>query len=512
MRQKPVMLLILDGWGYRRPITPDNAIEAGETPNWHKYVEEYPHSLIETSGLAVGLPEGQMGNSEVGHTNLGAGRVVMQDLPRIDMAIKDGSMEKNPVLVEVIEKLKASGKTCHITGLMSPGGVHSTQKHIAAVCNILDKNGVKVNVHVITDGRDTPPESGKGYIAEFKKDVETCKNLKIVTLEGRYYAMDRDKRWDRIEKAYNTIVCAEGEVFATIEEAFDATYGKSVTDEFVVPCVIGDYKGMEDGDAFIMVNYRWDRAREITSALADPKFDGFLRKKVVEFSDAVGMTEYSKNHRRFLKIMYPPQELTHIFGEVIAENGLTQLRIAETEKYAHVTFFFNGGEEKLFEGEDRILVDSPKDVATYDLKPEMSLPEVTDKLIDAIKSGKYDTIICNFANGDMVGHTGVMEAALKAVKAVDESLKRTVEAIVEVGGVLIVAADHGNIEEMVDPINGGPYTAHTVGSVRAVLINDKSGVVGLKDGRLADIAPTMLGLMGIEQPSEMTGQSLLIRK
>lgn len=511
MRQKPVMLLILDGWGYREPKTPDNAIENGHTPNWHEYLKEYPHGLIETYGLAVGLPEGQMGNSEVGHMNLGAGRVVMQDLPRIDQAIKDGSIKQNPVLKELIADLQKNNKTCHLMGLMSPGGVHSSMEHIIALCQILAENNIKVDVHAFLDGRDTPPSSAKDFIADFEKAIAGLKGVKIATIAGRFYAMDRDKRWDRVEAAYNAIALGEGKHAATAEEAIAASYKDGVTDEFVVPCIIGDYQGFEDGDAVLMANFRADRAREILYALADKDFDGFPRKKFVTLSMAVGMTEYSVDHNRFMKTMFGPEALKNIFGEVIANHGLTQLRIAETEKYAHVTFFFNGGEEKEFPGESRILVPSPK-VATYDLQPEMSVYEVTDKLVDAIENERFDVIICNFANGDMVGHTGKMDAVLKAVAAVDECLGRVVKAIKDVDGVLLVTADHGNAEKMVDEKTGEPYTAHTVGKVQAVLVNGPKNVTGLKDGRLADIAPTLLQLLDIPEPKEMNGHSLLVTK
>ena len=511
MTQKPVMLLILDGWGYRRPVTPDNAIENGKTPNWHHYLEEYPHSLIETYGLAVGLPEGQMGNSEVGHMNLGAGRVVMQDLPRIDQAIKDGSIAKNPVLNELIDDLHKNSKTCHVMGLMSPGGVHSSMDHIVALCKILSEKGIKVDVHAFLDGRDTPPASAKEFLAEFEKEISSLKGVKIATISGRFYAMDRDKRWDRVEAAYNAIALAEGKHAQTVDEAITNSYNEKVTDEFVLPCVIGDYKGFVDGDAVLMCNFRADRAREILYALADKEFSGFERKKTFKLSMAVGMTEYSVDHNRFMKTMFGPEALKNIFGEVISEHGLTQLRIAETEKYAHVTFFFNGGEEKEFKGESRILIPSPK-VATYDLKPEMSVYEVTDNLVDAIENKKFDVIICNFANGDMVGHTGKMDAVLKAVAAVDECLGRVVNAIKDVDGVLLVTADHGNAEKMVDEKTGEPYTAHTVGKVQAILVNGPKDITAMRDGRLADIAPTLLELLGIAKPAEMNGNSLLIKK
>lgn len=506
--QKPVMLLILDGWGYREKTTKDNAIEAGETPNWHSLLQTCPHSFIETSGLDVGLPAGQMGNSEVGHMNLGAGRVVMQDLPKIDQSIENHTLEQNPVVVELINTLKSNGKTCHLMGLMSPGGVHSHQTHIVALCDILDRNGINVCVHAFLDGRDTPPTSAEGFLAEFCESTKNMPHVKLATLSGRFYAMDRDKRWDRVELAYNNIVSANGKHYANADEAIKASYAANVTDEFVVPCVIGDYQGANDGDAVLMANFRADRAREILYALSDEQFEGFVRNKIVKFSISVGMAEYSVDHNRFMKTIFAPEALKNIYGEIIANHGMTQLRIAETEKYAHVTFFFNGGEERMFKGEDRILINSPK-VATYDLKPEMSIYEVTDALVDAIESKKYDTIICNFANGDMVGHTGIMKAALQAVAAVDKSLGRVMQAIKNVDGVLLVTADHGNVEKMIDETTGQPYTAHTVGKVQAVLYNAPANIKGMHDGRLADISPTLLDLLGLEQPTEMTGHSLL---
>ncbi len=508
MTQKPVMLLILDGWGYRAKITADNAIEQGHTPNWHRLLQTCPHDFVETSGLAVGLPEGQMGNSEVGHTNLGAGRVVMQDLPKIDMSIKDGSLAQNNVLQQLISKLKTTGKTCHLMGLMSPGGVHSMQSHILALTQILSAAGIKVRIHAFLDGRDTPPSSAQEYLKQFTQDISSLSDVKIATVAGRFYAMDRDKRWDRIEKAYNAIALAQGERFADSARAISASYTAKVTDEFVVPCVIGDYEGFQDGDAVLMANFRADRAREILYALGDKNFNCFTRQKTFSLSACIGMTEYSADHRRFMQTIFPPESLVNILGEVVSSRGLTQLRIAETEKYAHVTFFFNGGEEKEFAGEKRILIPSPK-VATYDLKPEMSVYEVTEQLTQAIISQEFDVIICNFANGDMVGHTGVMDAALKAVAAVDECLGKVEAAIKQTGGVLLVTADHGNVEKMLDETTGQPYTAHTVGKVQLVLVNDQSGIKALKDGKLADIAPTMLELLNIPQPKEMTGQSLL---
>lgn len=506
--QRPVMLLVLDGWGYRSKTTDDNAIEMGETPNWHTLLKTCPHCFVETSGLDVGLPAGQMGNSEVGHMNLGAGRVVMQDLPKIDQSVKDHTLEKNPVVVNLVNTLKANGKTCHVMGLMSPGGVHSHQAHVVALCEILNRNNINVCVHAFLDGRDTPPTSAESFLAEFSESIKDMPHVKLATLAGRFYAMDRDKRWDRVELAYNNIVSADGKRYNTADEAIKASYAAGVNDEFVVPCVIGDYQGANDGDAFLMANFRADRAREITYALGDDKFDGFVRRKIVKFSECVGMAEYSVDHNRFMKTIFAPEQLKNIFGEVVSAHGMTQLRIAETEKYAHVTFFFNGGEERLFKGEERILINSPK-VTTYDLKPEMSVYEVTDALVNAIESKKFDTIICNFANGDMVGHTGIMSAALQAVAAVDKSLGRVMKAIKDVNGVLLVTADHGNVEKMLDEKTGQPYTAHTVGKVQAVLYNAPADVKGMTDGKLADVSPTLLDLLGLDKPAEMTGHSLL---
>ncbi len=505
-RPRPVVLCVLDGWGHREE-TEDNAIAQANTPNWDRIVRQYPHALLETYGHSVGLPEGQMGNSEVGHMNLGAGRVVMQDLPRIDAAVADGSLARNPALSRAIDCLKASGGALHLMGLMSPGGVHSHQDHIAAVARAVSDAGVKVWVHAFLDGRDTPPQSAKDYLEKFLKDVEGH-DVAVATVSGRYYAMDRDKRWDRVEKAYDAMVRAEGnrapDAVAAVRQSYDA--GKN--DEFVLPVVVAGYPGMTDGDGVMMANFRADRAREILSALVDPGFDGFARKSWPNLACRLGMTEYSTDLNAFLDVLFPAEQLENIFGQVVSRAGLTQLRIAETEKYAHVTFFFNGGEEKVFPGEDRILVPSPR-VATYDLQPEMSAPEVTDRLVEAIGSGKYDVIIVNYANGDMVGHTGIMEAAIKAVETVDGCLGRLEAAIRDAGGCMLVTADHGNAECMRDHETGQPHTAHTVGHVPAVLVNPPAGIDGLRDGRLADVAPTLLALIGLPQPSEMTGRPLI---
>ena len=505
--QKPVVLCVLDGWGYN-PKKENNAIEMGRTPVWHELVAKWPCTMLKTSGQDVGLPDGQMGNSEVGHMNLGAGRIVYQDLPRIDKAIQNHELEKNPVLINLIQKLKETKGTCHIMGLMGPGGVHAMQRHMVAIVQILNQQDIDVKAHCFLDGRDTPPDSAKGFVAEFEKEIAGFSHVKIATIGGRYYGMDRDNRWDRVTKAYEAIVNAEGERFASADEAIAASYTNKVFDEFVVPCVIGDYQGMQDGDAVLMTNYRTDRAREITRMMLQPDFDLAPRSRTIRFADAVAMTEYSKEHTAWMHILFPPEKLENIFGKVVADAGLKQLRIAETEKYAHVTFFFNGGQETLFPGEDRILVPSPK-VATYDLKPEMSAIEVTDKLVDAINSDKFDVIIVNYANGDMVGHTGIMSAAIQAVETVDSCVGRLVKAVTGKGGVLFITADHGNAEDMAYE-DGSPKTSHTSTPVKAVLVNGE-GVTGLKEGRLADVAPTLLDLMGIKKPQEMTGESLIER-
>ena len=506
-RQKPVVLCILDGWGYRKEVE-NNAIEMANTPVWHQLVQHYPTAMIQTSGLNVGLPDGQMGNSEVGHTNLGAGRVVMQDLPRIDAAISDGSLAKNPVLLDLIQSLKKTGGKCHLMGLLGPGGVHAKQNHIVALAQILDKAGIPVVIHGFLDGRDTPPDSARGFVAELEKEIAPLNDVRIGTLGGRYYAMDRDNRWERVDLAYRALTQADAPRFATADSAIAASYSNQVFDEFMIPVVIGNYQGMKDGDGLIMANYRSDRAREITRMLLQPDFTLADRVQVIHFAAAVAMTEYSTEHTQWMKILFPPEDLKNIFGEVISKAGLKQLRIAETEKYAHVTFFFNGGKETLFPLEERILVPSPK-VATYDLKPEMSAYEVTDKLVDAINRDLFDVIIVNYANGDMVGHTGVLKAAIQAAEAVDSCIGRVTEAVKAKGGVMFITADHGNAEQMVDPKTGAPWTAHTATPVQAVLFNAPADVTGLADGRLCDVAPTLLALLGLPQPPEMTGHSLL---
>jgi 2,3-bisphosphoglycerate-independent phosphoglycerate mutase len=500
------VLCILDGWGWR-PETQDNAIAAARTPNYTRMLADSPHALLATSGRAVGLPTGQMGNSEVGHMNIGAGRIVAQDLPRIDVSIEDGSFHSRPVLLDVIAKAKAANKAVHVMGLLSPGGVHSHQDHMTALVKAISSAGVPVFIHAFLDGRDTPPKSALGFLSVFEKSIAGIPGVRIATVSGRYYAMDRDKRWERVVKAYDTIVDARGDKFDTPELAITKSYDANVTDEFVIPTVIGDYAGARDGDALIFANFRADRAREISLALLDPAFTGFSRTRVVHFCAATGMTEYSDELNKLMTAIFPAENITETIGQIASERGLKQLRIAETEKYAHVTFFLNGGREQQFDGEDRILVPSPK-VATYDHKPEMSALEVMAKLEDAIGSGKYDLIVVNFANPDMVGHTGIMSAAIQAVDTIDDCLGRLRTAVEKAGGVLLVTADHGNIELMKDPVTHEPHTAHTTLDVPIIATNARPGVK-LVNGRLADVAPTLLDLMGIPQPVQMTGHSLV---
>ena len=503
-RRRPVMLVILDGWGWRED-TADNAIRQAKTPTFDRLWQTGPHGFLRTSGRDVGLPDGQMGNSEVGHLNIGAGRVVMQDLPRIGEAIAKGGIKSAPALNDLIKKLKASRGTCHLLGLVSPGGVHSHQDHAAALAKILDEAGVPTLLHVLTDGRDTPPQAGAEYLQRLLGMLP--KSVKVGSLCGRYFAMDRDKRWDRVEKAYKAIVDAEGPHFDDAPAVIADAYANKKFDEFIVPAVVGDYKGMKDGDGLLCFNFRADRVREILGAMLEPDFTGFARKRVVKFAAAVGMTQYSDELDKLMATIFAPQTFANILGEVVAHAGRTQLRMAETEKYPHVTYFLNGGREEPYAGEDRIMVPSPK-VATYDLQPEMSAPELTDKAVAAVNSGKYDLIVLNFANPDMVGHTGSLPAAIKAVETVDTALGRIAEAIENAGGALLVTADHGNCELMRDPQTGGPHTAHTTNPVPLMLFGGRNrGLVA--EGRLADLAPTLLELMELPKPKEMNGTSLL---
>jgi 2,3-bisphosphoglycerate-independent phosphoglycerate mutase len=505
---RPVVLCILDGWGHGAAAV-DNAILQATTPVWDDLWANNPHSLLQASSADVGLPDGQMGNSEVGHTNIGAGRVVPQSLPRIDRAVADGSLAGHGDLLAFVETLKARGATCHLMGLMSPGGVHSTQSHLAALARAVASRGVAVAVHAFLDGRDVSPGGSRGYLDEFKQQVAETSGVSIATVSGRYYAMDRDQRWERVALAYDTLVRGRGEVAATADQAVVDATARGETDEFVLPTVIAGYGGMRDGDGLLIGNFRADRVRQIAGALMDPDFDGFARPARVELCAALGLVEYSSHLNQFIGALFPAVELTGTLGNVVSQAGLKQLRIAETEKYAHVTFFLNGGEERLFPGEERILVPSPR-VATYDLQPEMSAPEVTDKLVDAINGGSFGLVVVNYANGDMVGHTGNLGAAIAAVEAVDVCLGRLRQAVREAGGALVVTADHGNAEMM---FNGGadkPHTAHTSNPVPFIVSAAAAEDVTVRDGRLADVAPTLLALLGLACPAEMTGTSLLV--
>ena len=502
--KNPVALIIMDGWGIGNPDDPNNAVIKGKTPVISELLKKYPHTQLKCSGEAVGLPDGQMGNSEVGHMNIGAGRVVYQELTRITKAIREKTFFQNPVFLEVIDQVKKSDGALHLMGLLSDGGVHSHQQHLYALLKLAKDNGIKkVYVHAFLDGRDVPPSSAADYLAQLEDKIREIGIGQIATISGRYYAMDRDKRWDRVEKAYAAIAKAEGNKAQTSSAAINASYSAEKTDEFVIPAVIGDYKGMNTGDGVIFFNFRPDRARELTHAFTDDAFNEFKRIDDLKLAFAI-MTQYEKGINA--QIAYKPEKLTNTLGEVICKNGLKQLRIAETEKYAHVTFFFNGGVEQPLEGEDRILVPSPK-VATYDLQPEMSAVEVTDKVVEAIKSQKYDFIILNYANGDMVGHTGILPAAVKAVETVDTCVGRFVDAIKSVGGTVCITADHGNAEKMLDTETNEPFTAHTTNPVPFIVVSDK--IKAVHEGALCDIAPTLLKIADVSIPKEMTGTPLI---
>ncbi|ABD53296.1 2,3-bisphosphoglycerate-independent phosphoglycerate mutase [Jannaschia sp. CCS1] len=498
---RPVVLCILDGWGIGQTQA-DNAPLLADTPVMDDLMARCPHATLLTHGRDVGLPEGQMGNSEVGHTNIGAGRVVKMDLVEINDAIEAGEFAGRAALVAFVETLKKSGGTAHLMGLVSDGGVHSQLAHLEAAVAVLVEAGVPVAVHAITDGRDVAPKSADGFL----RGLTLPEGAKIATVCGRYFALDRDTRWDRVERAYSAMVRGEGDgandALGAVAQAYDA----DKTDEFIPPTVVGDYAGMRDGDGIFMLNYRADRAREILSALGDQAFDGFDVTGRPKFAARLGMVDYSKAHDAYMTTVFPKQEIVNTLGEWVSKAGLRQFRVAETEKYPHVTFFLNGGVEVPEPGEDREMPKSPN-VATYDLQPEMSAREVTDLLVRAIRE-PYDLIVVNFANPDMVGHTGDLQAAIAACEAVDAGLGQAVAALEEMGGAMIVCADHGNCEMMVDPETGGPHTAHTTNLVPVVMVGGPAGA-GLRDGRLADLAPSLLALMGLEQPAEMTGESLI---
>ena len=509
--KKPVVLLILDGWGYRED-TDNNAIYHAHTPTWDRLWSTCPHTLISSSGLSVGLPEGQMGNSEVGHMSLGAGRVIYQNISRIDKSIIEGDFFKNDTYTSAIDKAINKGKAIHILGLVSAGGVHSHEKHIHAMIDMAAQRGAnKIYVHAFLDGRDTPPRSALPSLQALDNKFAKLGCGRIASIIGRYYAMDRDNRWDRVESAYRLLTAASSDYRATTaEEGLQAAYLRDENDEFVSATAIqaSDQEKViiEDGDSVIFMNFRADRARELTRAFMENSFNGFARECIPNLSAFVMTTEYAADIKA--PCAFPPEVISNSFGELMENLGKTQLRIAETEKYAHVTFFFSGGREQLYKGEDRMLIPSPQ-VSTYDLQPEMSAPEVTRQLVEAIHSGKYDTIICNYANGDMVGHTGIFSAAVKAAEAIDESLEKVTEAVLSSGGECLITADHGNCEQMQDYESGQHHTQHTTGPVPFIYVGKRKVKITEKVGKLADVSPTMLTLMGIDPPPEMTGHSLL---
>lgn len=502
---KPVVLCILDGWGLREDKTA-NAPALANVPNFNRLWATCPHATLVTHGPDVGLPSGQMGNSEVGHTNIGAGRVVAMDLGAIDLAIEQGTFFSNPALLDFIARLKASGGTAHVLGVVSDGGVHGHILHLLAALRALTGAGIPVVVHAITDGRDVPPSSAAGYMQQLIDGLPD--GARIGTVTGRYWAMDRDNRWERVERAYDAIVRAKGESAPDAPTAVAQSYAKGVTDEFIAPTVLAGYTGAKNGDGVFCLNFRADRAREILASFGAPGFSGFDVSGRPTWAVMLGMVDYSVEHNAYMTTAYPKQDIRNTIGEWVASHGKTQFRLAETEKYPHVTFFLNGGKEAPWPGEDRFMPKSPK-VATYDLQPEMSAPEVSDHFVAAIEKG-YDLIVVNFANPDMVGHTGSLPAAIKACEAVDQGLGRALKALEKAGGAMIVTADHGNCETMVDPVTGEPHTSHTTNPVPVILVGGPPGV-SLRKGRLADLAPTLLELMDLPKPREMTGESLITR-
>jgi 2,3-bisphosphoglycerate-independent phosphoglycerate mutase len=508
IKKRQIILCILDGWGHREE-TQDNGIAEARTPTISQMERDFLHSLLQASGNHVGLPHGQMGNSEVGHMHLGAGRLIMQDLPRITQAIEDGSLARHPWWQGLAEKMRASGGAVHLLGLLSPGGVHSHQDHLVGLLKILQGVGVPVWLHGFLDGRDTPPSSALGFIKEVRSSFP---QVRFGTIGGRYFGMDRDNRWDRVKLAYDAMVSPEGgEKSPTPEAAIEAAYKAGITDEFIPPTAMETYPGMKSGDGLLMGNFRADRARQILTAFLQEDFQGFPRQSSLSFSQVGGLTSYSDALDPFMTVLFPSQTLCHLLGEVVASAGLRQLRLAETEKYAHVTFFFNGGREQPVPGEKRILVPSPS-VKTYDEQPEMSAFLLTDHLVQAIRHPEVELIVVNYANTDMVGHTGDLRSTVKAVEVVDECLKRVRQAVEDTGGTLLITADHGNAEVMKDPLTGQPHTAHTCNPVPFIMVNPPSFVEGVTSGSLADVAPTILDLWDLPQPEVMTGKSLLIRR
>ncbi|MCV2867525.1 2,3-bisphosphoglycerate-independent phosphoglycerate mutase [Defluviimonas sp. WL0002] len=502
---KPVVLCILDGWGLRAE-TEANAVALARKPAFDRIMATCPHARLVTHGPDVGLPTGQMGNSEVGHTNIGAGRVVAMDLGQIDLAIEDRSFFTNAAIGAFVQTLKGTGGTAHLMGVISDGGVHGHIDHVIAACELVAGAGVPVALHAVTDGRDVAPSSAGGFVEYLMPRLPA--GVRVASVTGRYFAMDRDNRWDRVQRAYEAMVAATGLTAPTPADAVASAYARSETDEFIQPTVIGGYEGARDGDGFFCLNFRADRAREILLAIGEDDFTGFDRSQRPHWATLLGMVDYSRTHDAFMAAAYPKRPVVNTLGSWVAAKGLRQFRLAETEKYPHVTFFLNGGKEAPEAGEERFMAPSPK-VATYDLKPEMSEPEVADKLSEAIGAG-YDLIVVNFANPDMVGHTGVLEAAIKAVEAVDQGLGKALDALEKAGGAMIVTADHGNCETMIDPETGGPHTAHTTNPVPVILVGGPKGA-RLRSGRLADLAPTLLDLMELPLPPEMTGRTLIER-
>lgn len=503
-KNRPVVLCILDGWGYSENQE-GNAIDLANLPVWTHLWNNHPHTLLDASGSAVGLPEGQMGNSEVGHMTIGAGRVMLQDLPRINKAIQDHALDSNPALMQFIKSLQDSKGICHLMGLLSPGGVHSHQEHLIALIKILDHHRIPINVHVWLDGRDTAPRSALGYMANFLEATKLYTYAKLVTLAGRYWAMDRDNRWDRVEQTYKAMALGVGDQFQDPLIAIQRAYTHGVTDEFIPPMALEGYQGMTAQDGLLIANFRSDRVRQIASVFVDPNFKHFDTHKI-KVSKVLGMTQYSDSLAEHMETIFPPTQIINTLGEVVSKNGGHQLRLAETEKYAHVTFFLNGGQETLFPGEDRILVPSPK-VKTYDLHPEMSAVEITNKLIHALLSNTYDLIVVNYANADMVGHTGDLTATIKAVKIIDDCLGRITDVLQKTEGILLITADHGNAEAMVDSKTHSPQTAHTCNPVPFLMVGCSSTLKS--HGGLKDVAPTVLDLMGIPLSKEMEGQTLI---
>lgn len=502
---KPVVLCILDGWGMRADRTA-NAVALAHTPVFDGLMATCPNTTLIAQGNAVGLPEGQMGNSEVGHTNIGAGRVVWMDLPRIDNAIEDGSFDINPELTKLALSLRKTGGTAHIAGLISPGGVHAHQNHIVRAVQVMCAAGVPVAIHAFLDGRDVGPRTGKTHMQAFLSALP--EEAQLATMSGRFYALDRDNRWDRVKAAYDVMAHGDGGRGTDALDIIEASYGKDVTDEFLIPTALGDYGGMKDGDGLLFMNFRADRAREILSALVEPDFDGFDAGKRPIFAGAVGLVSYSDALDMRMEVMFARRNIVNTLGSWVASHGLTQFRIAETEKYPHVTFFLNGGREATEDGEQRYIAPSPK-VRTYDMQPEMSAAEVTEHLCDAISSGGYDLIVVNFANPDMVGHTGDLNAAIAACEAVDAGVGAVVAALQDVGGAMLLTADHGNCETMIDPETGGPHTAHTLNPVPLILVGGAEGATLEAGGKLGDLAPSLLSLMQVEKPPEMTGNTLV---